>query len=62
MAWFLSASLLLKIIVSKRKCHVGVLDNIEKCIKFAGVFFKVLKNLKGNVGIKKSIGSNTHYS
>ena len=42
MAWFLSALLLLKIIVSMKRYYVGVLGNIEKCIKYAVVFFKVL--------------------
>ena len=61
MAWSLSALLLLKIIVSMKRYYVGVLGNIEKCIKYAVVFFKVLKNLKVNAGMKNSFGSNTHY-
>ena len=36
----LSALLLLKIIVSMKRCYVGVLGNIEKCINFADVLFK----------------------
>ena len=35
--WFLSALLLLKIIVSMKRCYVGVLGSIEKCIKFSGL-------------------------
>ena len=41
--WFLNALLLLKIIVSMKRCYVGILGNIEKCINFAGVFLKRLK-------------------
>ena len=37
--WFLNALLLLKIIVSMKRCYVGVVGNIEKCITFAGVLF-----------------------
>ena len=59
--WFLSALLLLKIIVSMKKCYVGVLGNIEKCINFAGVFFKVVKNLKSHTLKVVSGFSNTQY-
>ena len=37
--WFLSALLLLKIIVSIKRCYVGVLSNIEKMYKFYGCAF-----------------------
>ena len=59
--WFLSALLLLKIIVSMKRCYVGILVNIEKCINFAGVFFKVVKNLKSHTSKFVSGFSNTHY-
>ena len=52
--WFLSALLLLKIIVSVKRCYVGVLGSIEKCINFASVLFKVVKILKGHAGKKDS--------
>ena len=44
--WFLSALLLLEIIVSMKRCYAGVFGYIEKCVSFAGVrlkkfFFKV---------------------
>ena len=40
----------------------SVLGNIEKCINFTGVFFKMVKNLKKNVGINALYQSITHYS
>ena len=36
---FLCALLFSKSIVSMKRCYVGVLGNIEKCINFAGVLF-----------------------
>ena len=38
--WILNALLLLKIIVNMKRCYAGVLGYIQKCINFAGVFFK----------------------
>ena len=43
---FLNVLLLLKIIVTMKSCYVDDLGNMEGCINFAGVFFKVVKNLK----------------
>ena len=48
--WLLNALLLLEIIVSMKRCYVGILGNIEKCIHFAGVFLRVLKIKKGHTG------------
>ena len=48
---FLNALLLLKIIVSMKRCYVGVLGNMEKgegMYEFCGrVFLKVVKIIKG---------------
>ena len=43
---FFKRIILLKIIVTMKSCYVGDLGNMEGCINFAGVFFKVVKNLK----------------
>ena len=44
-----------------KRCYMGVLGNIEKCINFAGVLFKVVKILKVHV-VKIVPGlSKTHY-
>ena len=60
--WFLNALLLLKIIVSMKRCYVGILGNIEKFINFAGVFLKVFKIQKGHTGWIGLGLYKTHYS
>ena len=42
----LNALLLLKIIVSMKRCYVGVLGYMGGCINFVGVLFKVIDILK----------------
>ena len=37
--WFLYALLLLKIILSMKRCYVGVLGYTEKCVGFVCVLF-----------------------
>ena len=59
--WFLSALLLLKIIVSMNRWYVGVLGNIEKCINFTGMLFKVVKILKGYAVKTVLVFPKTHY-
>ena len=58
---FLSALLLLKIIASMKRWYVGVLGNIEKCINFTSVLFKVVKILKGYAVKTALVFSKTHY-
>ena len=44
--WLLCALLLLKIIVSMKRCYMGVLGYMGGCINFARVYFKVVEILK----------------
>ena len=59
--WFLNALLLLKIIVSMKRYYVSVLGDIERCINFVRVFFKVVKNLKVYAEMICPVFSKTHY-